>query len=73
MKTKSVFYLCLVVAIVSFALGGFFYSWLLAIGIGIGIYIGKILFWVTLIGFGILIFWLMFRKKEKKDERVENQ
>lgn len=70
MKAKSVFYLCLVVAIVSFALGGFFYSWLLAIGIGIGIYIGKILFWVTLIGIGILIFWLMFRKKEKKDEKV---
>lgn len=69
MKGKSVFYLCLVVAIVSFALGGFFYSWLLAIGIGIGIYIGKILFWVTLIGIGVLIFWLMFRKKDKKDEK----
>lgn len=69
MKGKNVFYLCLVVAIVSFALGGFFYSWLLAIGIGIGIYIGKILFWVTLIGIGVLIFWLMFRKKDKKDEK----
>jgi flagellar basal body-associated protein FliL len=63
MKSKNVFYLCLITAIIFFALGGMAYSWLLAVGIGIGIYIGKILFWAFLIGVGILIMWLMFHKK----------
>jgi len=63
MKTKSVFYLCLVIAVIFFALGGMAYSWLLGIGLGIGLYIGKILFWTVLIGIIFLALWLTFRKK----------
>ena len=64
MKTKSVFYLCLVVAIIFFALGGMAYSWLLGIGLGIGLYIGKILFYTVLVGLGVLVFWIVFHKKD---------
>ena len=46
-----------------FALGGMAYSWLLGIGLGIGLYIGKILFYTVLIGVTVLVLWLMFRKK----------
>ena len=63
MKSKSVFYLCLVIAVIFFALGGMSYSWLLGIGLGIGLYIGKILFWTVLIGITVLVLWLTFRKK----------
>lgn len=72
MKTKSVFYLCLIVAIVFFALGGFAYGWALAVGIGIGIYIGKILFWTFLILFGSLIIYLLTRKKKKDETGTTN-
>lgn len=68
MKTKSVFYLCLVIAILSFALGGMAYGYVLAIGIGIGLYIGKILFWTFIFTIGVLILYLLTRKKTKKDE-----
>jgi len=68
MKTKSVFYLCLIIAIVFFALGGMS----LGIGLGIGLYIGKILFWTVLIGFGILIFYLLFGKHKKNDSGTTN-
>ena len=68
MKTKSVFYLCLIIAIVFFALGGMSYG----IGLGIGLYIGKILFWTVLIGFGILIFYLLFGKHKKNDSGTTN-
>ena len=72
MKTKSVFYLCLIIAIVFFALGGMSYGWLLGICLGIGLYIGKILFWTVLIGFGILIFYLLFGKHKKNDSGTTN-
>ena len=64
MKTKNVFYLCLIVAIFFFSLGGYAYSWAIGIGIGIGIYIGKIIFWNFLILFTILIFYLFTSKKK---------
>ncbi len=69
MKGKSVFYLCLWVAIIFFALGNVSYLALVAflsgIGIGIGLYLGKILFFAGLIFF---VLWLIFRKGVKKND-----
>jgi hypothetical protein len=68
MKAKNVFYLCLIIAILFFALGGMAYAYVLAIGIGIGLYIGKILFWTFVIGLCALLIYLFTRKSTKKDE-----
>lgn len=68
MKTKSVFYLCFIIAILFFALGGMAYSYVLSIGLAIGIGIGQILFWVFILAIGSLILYLLTHNKTKKDE-----
>lgn len=72
MKGKSVFYLCLWVAIIFFALGNVSYVALVAflsgIGIGIGLYIGKILFFAGIVFF---VLWLIFHKSVKKNDNPQ--
>jgi hypothetical protein len=65
MKGKSVFYLCLWIAIIFFALGNLSYlamfAFLSGIGIGIGLYFGKFLLFAGIVFF---VFWSLFRKRK---------
>lgn len=71
MKGKSVFYLCLFVAFLSYSFGfgsgyWFFINWVM-----LGAFLMKCLFWIVLFGVGIFVLWIMFRKKDKTDGEVK--
>lgn len=62
MSNKKVFYLCLIVAFIFYAMGistgyWFFYNWMM-----LGAFLLKIAFWGILIGSAVLILWLKFKK-----------
>lgn len=68
MKGKSVFYLCLFIAFIFFALGFSSGYWFFIHWIQLGAFLMKWIFWIIIFGIGGLTLWFMFHKKDKKDE-----
>ena len=67
MKTKTVFYLCLILSIVFFGIGfssgyWFFVNWIL-----LGAALMKIAFWIVGIGLAVLFIYLLTRKKSNDE------
>jgi len=65
MRTKTTFYLCLILSIVCFGIGFSSGYWFFLHWIELGAAIMKIAFWVIGIGLAFLFIYLLTRKKEK--------
>jgi hypothetical protein len=68
MKGSSVFYLCLFMAILFYALGVYSGYWFFIKWITFGFFLLKMSIWGIVLAGGALLLWWLFHKREKNGE-----